>query len=116
MSVTGTLIVIELYLVFGMFARSIKLIFTPDQCPFPRSCRAMAFQGGTHQKGCWECGKQVKFFKMFQSWRQEHVWYDEDRKAFARLFCCDCELKVRKDEWEDMTEEQRALAGEELHA
>ena len=61
---------------------------------------------------CWECGKKEKFFKMFQSWRKEHVWEDEDGRTFARLFCCGCEVNIRKDEWAEMTEEQKTLAGE----
>ena len=53
----------------------------------------------------------MKFFKLFQSWRHEHVWYDDEQREQARLLCIGCELNIRRDEWEDMTEEQRALAG-----
>ena len=72
----------------------------------------MALQGGTSKNVCRECGVKEKFFKMFQCFRKEHVWTDEDGRTMATIFCVGCELKIRQDEWSEFTEEEKRVAGE----
>ena len=54
---------------------------------------------------------------MFQSYRPEHIRVDEETKrVYAKLFCVDCEVKIRTDElnhW--FTEEQKRKAGEDYN-
>ena len=75
----------------------------------------MAFLDGTTPCKCWECKKVIGFFRMFQSYRPEHIEIDEDtNRVFARLFCVECEVRVRTDEMNHFfTVEQRKEAGKQ---
>ena len=72
----------------------------------------MAFQSGTNVVRCFECKTEGKFFKMFQSFRPDHAWQDEEGRTKAVLLCVDCEVKTRQAEWERWTEEEKEVAGE----
>ena len=73
----------------------------------------MAFQTGTKLVKCSECETENKFFKMFQSYRPDHAWKDEDTgRIMAVLFCVDCEVRNREKEWEMWTDAEKELAGE----
>ena len=74
--------------------------------------RAMAFQSGTKGVRCYKCKTEGKFFKMYQSFRPEHIWEDESKKTMSTLFYIDCEVNTRKEEWEQWTKEQNVKAGE----
>ena len=50
---------------------------------------------------------------MFQSFRPDHAWQDEEGRTKAVLFCIGCEVETRKKEWERWTEEEKKVAGEE---
>ena len=71
----------------------------------------MAFQSGTMQRRCAKCHEPGKLFKLYQSFREEHVW-KEGEKPMATLFCVTCEVQNREEEWEKWTTEQKELAGE----
>ena len=51
----------------------------------------MAFQSGTKAVRCFECEEEGKFFKMFQSFRTEHAWRDDEGRMKAVLFCVGCD-------------------------
>ena len=63
-------------------------------------------QGG----GCREPGK---FFKMFQSYRPEHCWQDEQGRVKAQLLCLRCEQKIRYGEWQCVTLKEKRETGDE---
>ena len=49
---------------------------------------------------------------MTQSFRPQHSWRDEDDGSIkATLFCNDCELEFRKEEWVTWGAAQRRVAG-----
>ena len=73
----------------------------------------MAFTSGRTQVTCKECKKVGKFFKMFQSWRDEDTWTDEEGRKMATLICPDCELKKRVKEWANWNDDEKELAGED---
>ena len=75
----------------------------------------MAFQSGAGPVQCQECGHPGKFFRMFQSFRDEHVWYreGEPNRPMASLFCIDCEVKHREDEWIVFSAEEKKCVGED---
>ena len=70
----------------------------------------MAFMGGTKEACCNECYASVRFFKLYQSYRPEHVWTDNER-MMATLLCIDCELGIRKTEWSKWNEDEKEVAG-----
>ena len=71
-----------------------------------------AFQSGTLPVRCFDCEKKDKFFKLFQSYRPDHTWWDpETNKTKARLLCLNCELKTREDEWITWTAEEQMEMG-----
>ena len=73
-----------------------------------------AFQSGTLPVQCYDCGKKDKFFKLFQSYRPEHVWTDSETfKTKATLFCLKCELKMREEEWSVWSAEEKEDMGED---
>ena len=74
---------------------------------------AMAFQSGTKAFRCYECDVEGKFFKMYQSFRPEHAWKDEEGRTKAVLFCIDCEVKNREKEWQQWTDDEKKIAGED---
>ena len=74
---------------------------------------AMAFQAGRAEIKCNRCGVKGKFFKMFQSYRPDHCYPDEEGKWMATLFCLDCELKNREQEWSFWTGKDKEIAGED---
>ena len=74
--------------------------------------RAMAFQSGTMQRRCERCHEPGKFYQMYQSYREDHVWY-QGEKPMSTLFCITCEVKNREEEWEKWNPEQKELAGGE---
>ena len=71
----------------------------------------MAFQSGTMQRRCERCQEPGELFQMYQSFREDHVWY-QGEKPMSTLFCLTCEVKNREEEWEKWTTEQKELAGE----
>lgn len=72
----------------------------------------MAFQSGTLGVTCYSCRTNGhKFFEMYQSFRPEHAYVDEQGRIKAALFCIPCELRYREDEWVTWTHEQQAIAG-----
>ena len=73
---------------------------------------AMAYKSGTSLVKCLTCETEGKFFKMYQSFRPDHAWTDDEGRTKAVLFCVDCELKNRIKEWESYTEEEKKIAGE----
>ena len=79
----------------------------------PAVRRAMAFQSGTALARCQECGFEAKFFKLYQSFRPDHAWKDEDGRTKAALFCINCEVKNRQREWKEWSQEEKDIAGED---
>ena len=73
----------------------------------------MAYQSGTAPRYCAECKVEATFYKMFQSYRKDHVWYDDEGRPKAVLFCVDCEVKNRQKEWESWTDEEKKVAGKD---
>ena len=71
-----------------------------------------AFQSGTASCICYDCRKQERFFKLFQSYRPDHSWRDDEGRTKATLFCLDCELKRRQEEWESWSVEEKEAVGE----
>ena len=56
----------------------------------------MAFQSGTKAVHCFECKVEGKFFKMYQSFRPDHAWKDEEGRTMSVLYCVGCEVKIDK--------------------
>ena len=73
---------------------------------------AMAFKSGRSLVKCPTCDTEAKFFKMFQSYRPQHSWTDEDGRTKATLFCLECEFKMRMEEWLSWNDEEKKIAGE----
>ena len=67
--------------------------------PWFTSVTAMAYQSGMAELQCHECGKECRFFKMSQSFRPQHIWRNWKGAVMATLFCNECELEMRKEEW-----------------
>ena len=59
------------------------------------------------------CDEECKFYKMFQSYREKECWPDAQGRLMATLYCVDCELKKRIDEWSSWTGPQKEIAGED---
>ena len=76
---------------------------------------AMAFQSSEKTIGCADCGIHKKFFKMFQSYRPDDFWRDDDGRSRATLYCMECELKKRQKEWHNWDEVERQWAGGEKY-
>ena len=74
----------------------------------------MAFKKAAAEVLCDTCGAKPTYFKLNQSWRSGHTRYDEERERTQQFrICNECELKFRKDEWEEKSATEKAELGED---
>ena len=60
---------------------------------------------------CATCPTEQKFFKMFQSFREEDRWTDANGKVMAKVVCADCELRKRHEEGNKWGDQEKEIVG-----
>ena len=75
---------------------------------------AMAFKTAAAEVLCDTCGAKSTYFKLNQSWRSGHTWYDEERERSQQWRICNaCDLCFREEEWEQKSAEEKAELGQD---
>ena len=74
----------------------------------------MAFAKAGAPVFCHSCQAPSTYYKLNQSWRPGHNWYDEERERSQQWRICNaCELRCREDEWEQKSAEEKAELGQD---
>ncbi len=83
----------------------------------------MAFESGARLHPCMLCGQEFPYFKLMQNNRsrvKDPMTYEESTgsaapsgsKSAGRV-CSECEVRLRREDWEQMTDKQKEDAGED---
>ena len=77
----------------------------------------MAFQKENKLRKCAICDVEQTYFKMLD-WVREATKYPKDELEETRKYwrvCVDCELRMRLEEWEKMTHEEKEKEPKQCH-